>query len=365
MASTAPGGGRRQGAPRRPTLIDVAREAGVSRATASRVISGSSLVSPEARSRVLEAIDRIDYRVNVAARALRTDRSSLVGLLIPGFLNDTFGVIAEQVDERLREHGLGLLIGSSGWDQTGDLRVLKSFESRGLDALILAPAIDQSLEFSAQVKRIQTPMVLMDRELPRVSLDSVLADHRGGMLAALGHLAGLGHRRIGLAVYGDEIRPGREMRMGFRQGVAQFNLDADPRLIVELSSLHPQTGTRAAQALMALAPTACIVGGPTGVLAACLHELRIQLGYRGWRIPEGMSVVAVGQEVVRALHVPTLTIVTRALRDEGNALAAMIVNRLAHPHAEPRIDMRPMRLEIGESTAPPRDERSMNRTHDG
>ncbi len=355
MAGTTPG--RRQGEPRRPTLIDVAREAGVSRATASRVISGSSLVSPEARSRVLEAIDRIDYRVNVAARTLRTDRSSLVGLLIPGFLNDTFGVIAEQVDERLREHGLGLLIGSSGWDQAGDLRVLKSFESRRLDALILAPAVDQSLEFSAEVKRLQTPAVLLDRELPRLSLDSVLADHRGGMLAALGHLASLGHRRVGMAAYGDDIRPGREMRAGFRQGVAHFDLDPDPRLIVELSSLHPETGTRAARSLMELAPTACIVGGPTGVLAACLHELRTQLGARGWRMPQDMSVVAVGAEVVRALHVPTLTTVSRGLRDEGNALATMIVNRLASPGAEPRIDVHPMRLEIGQSTGAPRRKR--------
>jgi len=316
------------------------------------------MVSPGARSRVLDAIDRIDYRVNVAARALRTDRSTLVGLLIPGFLNETFGVIAEQVDERLREHGLGLLIGSSGWDHAGDILVLKSFESRGLDALILSPTVDQSLEFSAEVERLQMPAVLLDRELPGLSLDSVLVDHRGGMLAALGHLSSLGHCRVAMAAYGDDVRPGREMRAGFRQGVAHFNLHADPQLIVELSSLHPETGTRAAQSMMELAPTACIISGPTGVLAACLHELRAQLGARGWRMPEDMSVVAVGQAVVGMLHQPTLTTLSRGLLDEGNALAAMIINRLTIPEAEPHIDVHPLRLEIGQSTGAPRRKRS-------
>lgn len=295
---------------------------------------------------------RTNYRVNLAARSLRTDRSGLVGFLIPGFRNDQFGLIAEHVDEGLREHDMSLIIGSSGWSEEGDLRVLDSFEARGLDALILAPTVDRSAQFAAAVKALRTPVVLVDRELPRTAVDAVLIDMRGGIQAALAHLVSLGHRRIGLAAYRDDIRPGREARLGFQYAVAELGLDPDPRLIVTMDSLRPETGQLTARSLMALGPTACIVGGPTGVLVACLRELRSHVESTGGSIPRDLSVVAIGDEIVRQLQVPELTTVTRSARDEGHAIADMVVRRLANPRARTRIELRPMTLEIGRSTAP-------------
>ena len=114
---------------RDPTILDLARAANVSKTTASRVLNGAPNVAPETRARVLEAIKSIDYRVNTAARSLRTTRTFLVGLLVPAINNDVFGMIAEVLEEELRHDGVGLVIASSGWDARG-----RTDRSRGAPA---------------------------------------------------------------------------------------------------------------------------------------------------------------------------------------------------------------------------------------
>ncbi len=100
---------------RETTILDVARDAGVSKSTVSRVLNGSPHVADETRDRVLEIVARLDFRANAAARGLRTTKSSLVGLLLPAINNDVFSRVAEVIEEDLRREGVGLVIVSSGW----------------------------------------------------------------------------------------------------------------------------------------------------------------------------------------------------------------------------------------------------------
>jgi LacI family transcriptional regulator len=120
-----------------PTIVDVAREAHVSKTTASRVLNGSPNVAPQTRARVLEAVTRLDYRVNSAARSLRTSRSLLIGLLVPAISHDVFGRIAEIIEEDLRRDAVGLVIASSGWDASGERLALESLLKHRVDALLI------------------------------------------------------------------------------------------------------------------------------------------------------------------------------------------------------------------------------------
>ena len=129
-----------------PTILDLARAANVSKTTASRVLNGAPNVAPETRARVLAAIERIDYRVNVAARSLRTTRSFLVGYLVPAVANDVFGRFAEVLEEELRHDGVGLVIASSGWDEEGERLALESLRARRVDALVLSLVNDREPE---------------------------------------------------------------------------------------------------------------------------------------------------------------------------------------------------------------------------
>ena len=204
---------------RTATIFDIAREAGVSKTTVSRALTGSSNVAPETLTRVLDAATRLDYRVNVAARSLRTARTFLVGLLVPAISNDIFGRIAEVIEQDLRRNGMGLLIVSSGWEADGERVGLESLRSRGVDALVVSLVSDRDKRTVADLRSFHRPIVLLDRELRTgVNADHVFVDHRKGVSEALEHLLGLGHRRIAIATIALSVGPGAKHRRHTSRG---------------------------------------------------------------------------------------------------------------------------------------------------
>lgn len=331
-------------------MLDVARDAGVSRATASRVLSGSPRVSPEARQRVVASAERLHYRVNAAARSLRTARTGLVGLLIPGYRNDLYGPIADRLDARLRDHDLSVIIGSSDWSAAGDLRILASFASRRLDAMVLAPSNDQSPALGAFLGNLGAPVVLLDREVPGLERDRVLTDLKSGIEDAMGTLAGIGHRRIAVTAYGSHLRPGRQARQAFAVAVERFNLAHDDDLLVDMSGLDSSEGIQVADALLNARPTAAIIGGPTALLAACLRRLRERLG--AGSIPRHLSVITVGDEVVADLHDPVLDLISRPIDAIAEALAQTLLARLDQPASPVQEHVIGLRYRPGASLAP-------------
>lgn len=326
---TAPLSPSPMAAGREPTLLDVARDAGVSRATASRVLSGSSRVSPQARQRVVASAERLRYQVNAAARSLRTARTGLVGLLIPGYRNDLYGPIADRLDARLRDHDLSVIIGSSDWSTSGDLRILSSFAARRLDGMVLAPSNDRSPGLAALLGSLNAPVVLLDREVAHLERDRVLTGLSTAVEDAMGRLADHGHRRIAVTAYGPHLRPGRQVRHGFAAAVERYGLDDDPALLVGMSGLEPGEGVRVADQLLHAKPTAAIIGGPTALMATCLRRIRQVLG--SGSIPDRLSIVVVGDETVADLHDPELDLVSRPIEAIAAALARTLLLRMDEP----------------------------------
>src|SRR5580692_5082328 len=163
---------------RETTILDVAREAGVSKSTVSRVLNGSPHVAHQTRGRVLEIVSQLDFRANAAARGLRTTRSSLVGLLLPAIDNDVFSRVAEVIEEDLRLEGVGLVIVSSGWEAAGERLALESLRARRLDALVLSLVNDRDPHLAELLGAITRPIVLIDREIAGMRRDAALTDLR-------------------------------------------------------------------------------------------------------------------------------------------------------------------------------------------
>jgi LacI family transcriptional regulator len=335
------------------TLLDVARDAGVSRATASRVLSGSPKVSPAARDRVLASAERLHYQVNAVARSLRTSRTGLVGLLIPGFRNDLYGPLADRLDSRLREHGLSVVIGSSGWSAEGDLQVLKSFMEQRLDAVIVAPRSDRSGALSAYLGSLTCPAVLLDRDFIGLERDAVLGDLKSAVFCAMRTLAELGHRRIAVSAYGPELRPGRQAREAFADAVEKLRVDNDASLLVDVVDLDGESGDDLASRILAASPTAVVVGGPTNLMARCLRSMRAILGADPF--PSRLSVIVVGSEALADVHEPPLAVITRPVDETADALAELLHRRLDEPGSPVEKITIPMNLCLGPSVgAPPR-----------
>ena len=202
---------------RETTILDVAREAGVSKSTVSRVLNDSPNVAAETRAQVLEAVSRLDFRANAAARGLRTTRSSLVGLLLPAIDNDVFSRVAEVIEEDLRRVHVGLVIVSSGWNVAGERLALESLRATpGRRPGALAgqrprPPSRRSARLDHEADRADRPRDRRDH-----GRDTALTDLRSGVRDAVEHLAELGHRSVGIATISLDVRPGREVRSRVR-----------------------------------------------------------------------------------------------------------------------------------------------------
>ena len=182
--------------------------------------------------RVLEAIDKLGYQVNLAARTLRTSRSALVGLLVPG-LHEVFAEIAQELAKELRVKGISMLMAISEWEEDGDLCGLESLQSRGVDAIVASLANDRPTGLGSFIKSLKRPVILLDREVEKASCDAVLTDQRGGVTGAVEHLWGLGIRSIGLVAMSGNTRPGREAVAAYTAACTRRHLEVRAELYIK------------------------------------------------------------------------------------------------------------------------------------
>jgi LacI family transcriptional regulator len=335
---------------RKATIFDVAAAAGVSKTTVSRVLTGSTNVSSVTRARVLEAVDRLDYRVNVAARSLRTARSSLVGLLVPAISNDVFGRIAEVLEEDLRREGTGLTIMSSGWSNEGEALALEMLRSRGLDAVVASLVNDRGSAVGEPLKSLGVPVILLDREVRGVGTDVVFTDQRSGVHAAVRHLVELDHRAIGLATLTPSVRPGREATAAFAESLTAFGLESLDNVVVRYEDVSAKAGWSAGEHLVAQGATAILCCVPNTVTAGVLEFLRS----RDLTVPHDVSLIAFDESELASVKPPRLTVISRPLEEIARHASRMVTTRLANPDLPPRVASVKMTLHVRDSTSAPR-----------
>jgi LacI family transcriptional regulator len=349
VQATATATGAASGEDRAITILDVAREAQVSKSTVSRVLNGSPHVATETRERVLETVSRLDFRANAAARGLRTTRSFLVGLLVPAISNDVFSRIAEVLEEDLRHESVGLVIVSSGWDRAGERLGLESLRDRRVDALVVSLVNDRDAELAQLLAAVTSPIVLLDREIPGTSADVVLTDQRGGIRKALEHLAGLGHRSVGMATLSTDVRPGRQAVAAFEAFVARLGLAAVAEMTVPYNRMDRRYGAEIAERMLSTGATAILCCVPNTVTAGVLEYL----DHQGISVPEDVSIVAMDESELASVKKPQLTVISRQIDDMARFASRMVTSRLANPDLPPRVKVVPTSLQLRASTAAP------------
>lgn len=217
----------------RPTLKDVAREAGVSARTVSRVFNREPRISERTRKRVLEVVEALGFRPNLMARNMRVgSRDAAVGLVIPDLANPFFGTVASGVEEVIRTRGLNLVIASSDEDPDRERSVVTTLLERQVMALILVPSTGSDHRYLRSERRHGLPIVFLDRPPAGLASDAVLTDNFEGAVRAVAHLVRHGHRRIGFV--GDvptALYTRRERYRGYRQALDEAGVEVDPSLI--------------------------------------------------------------------------------------------------------------------------------------
>ncbi len=216
----------------RPTMKDVARAAGVSLMTVSRVVGGAGGVAPETAARVEEAVARLGYQRNDIARHLRQKAGTTrtIGLVVDDLGNPFYSTLARAVEDEAYRRGFLVLVGSTNDDPSRERDVLLAFSARQVDGLIVVPTAGSHKFLKAQVAQ-GLPVVCADRPARGLEVDTVTVDNRDAARRAVHHLLAHGHRRI--AYLGDQrdIWTLRERYAGYQEALRAAGVDPDPGLV--------------------------------------------------------------------------------------------------------------------------------------
>jgi LacI family transcriptional regulator len=217
----------------RPTLKDVAREAGVSIKTVSRALNDEPRISAATRQRVLDVVAALGFRPNTLARHMRAGaRDKAVALIIPDMANPFFGSVAAGVESVIRHHGLTLLVGSSDEEAERERLLVTTFLDRQVAALLVVPTAGSDHAYLRAERRRGLPIVFIDRPPVRMTADCVVSANHAGAYEAVAHLVAQGHRRI--AFIGDtppSLYTRQERFRGYRAALEGAGLRPDPALV--------------------------------------------------------------------------------------------------------------------------------------
>lgn len=232
------------------SIKDVAAQAGVSVATVSRVLNSHPSVSPDARTRVLAAVDALGYRPNAVARSLRTDQTRTLGLVISDVLNPYFTELARFVEEEARALGYSVIIGNA--DERPELQDhhVRTLLDRRIDGLLVSPA-DGDSPLMADVARAGTPMVFVDRWMPGVDVPVVRADGRLAIRDLVAHLHALGRRRLAIIAGPAATTTGNERVEAFREALRAYELTL-PDAYIGQGDFQADSGRRVTERFLAL-----------------------------------------------------------------------------------------------------------------
>ncbi len=339
---------------RAATIKDIARSAGVSHATVSRVLRGNGPAARETRARVLAAAERLGYTPNRMALGLRVGATGMVAALVPRLDGPPTSDILANIADEFGRVGLSLTLHccfDSGERQLQDLELIKG---KTADAAFFIPAGDLALparrellqRASRAVFEAKIPVIFLDRHLDVPAAGCVCTDNEQAAFSAVGYLLSIGHRRIGF-LSGPPLSSVTERFEGYRKALAASGIAFEPRWAETLLSDSYEAGLVAALQLLQRAPelTAVITYNPSATVGLVAATSRL-----GRSIPQDLSLVAFDDVPPVSATLAPLTHLEQDAAAIGRHAARLAVEMLSG--GGPRHVRIPARLVVGQTTRP-------------
>lgn len=311
-----------------PTMYDVARLAGVSQPTVSRVLNQSAAavqISEETRVRVLAAVAQLGYRPNAVARSLRTQRTQTIALLLADLSNGFYHPIARAVQAVARKHGYEVLISTSDHLYENEKHFCEIVLNRGIDGVIMAPQRLSNAEIGHYVSQTSVPFVALGKHVDHPNVDIVhVDDERATYEATQWLISECGHRQLGYFGVPDYLPPGPGRLKGFVRAMQDCGLPIDEDFMHE-GDFSMDSGQRATRALLATGrlPTALVVINDLMAIGVILA-----LQEAGYSVPGDVAVVGFDNIPETTIVRPTLTTIDQHAENIGHKLVEALFERM-------------------------------------
>ena len=330
------------------TILDIAREAGVSKSTVSLVLQGSGLVRPDTVVKVRKAIEDVGYVYNRGAANLRKAQSNVIGMVINDLTNPFFAELAVGMERVFQSAGVVPFIANTAENPVRQEEVLKSMMEQGVAGLIVSPARGTTAEAFNRMRQANIPVVLAMRRLPDGRVPAVVPDNHRGASLAVAHLIGKGHRRLAFFGGFSDMVVYHERADGFREGCETNGIAPEDITIVE-GETNRKGGMACLDAALALP------NPPTAAL--CFNDavaFGVMLALRKRGLEPGRDFALVGfDDVVEAQHyVPALTSVAVDTAGLGERAAHSVLRMIQSRTTRAEDHVGAVNLVVRESCGP-------------
>jgi LacI family transcriptional regulator len=324
------------------TVEDIARVAGVSVATVSRVLNSSPKVAQPTRRRVLRVLDELGYAPNNLARNLRARALRVFGLVIPDIRNPVYTSLHRGVEDVARASGFFVLLANTDEQPDRQTEYLRMLLAERVAGVILVPSAGTRLEPVHALQRAGIPVVALDRPLEQVEVDTVQPDRPRGVWLAIEHLLAHGQRAIGLLNGPSELASATQRADAFRAALRAHGLE--PRPDWELAAdFRAEGGYVAARELLSRPerPTALLVANNLMALGTVRAAREVAL-----RVPDDLALIAFDDTEWAPYLAPPLTTVAHLTHALGRMAAELLERRLTDPDRPPAAVLLPPRLVV-------------------
>ena len=319
--------------PSNPTMADVAKLAGVSASTVSRVLNASKShipISAETQKRVMEAVAKLGYQPNMIARSLRTQQTRMIAVMIGDISNGFYHPIVRAIQDVAQTHDYDVLISNGDHVYENELRFLKTVLRRPVDGIIMAPHRLKTADIEEFIQRIKIPIVAIGAQVDHPFVDVVGGTSEPATCEAITWLIEeKNHQRIGFIGVEDDMPPGPPRLAGYTRAMTAAGLNIEPGFIQKVS-FTMEGGRQAMQTFLKQKnpPAAIFACNPLVAIGAIKVAQE-----NGYRVPQDFSIMGYDDIPEATIVTPALTVISRDLPRIGNHVAELLFERIKNKSA--------------------------------
>ncbi len=329
-----------------PTMKDVAREAGVSIATVSRVINDPAGVSDKLQKRVKNVMKKLNYHPSSLARSFKMQETRLIGIIIPLLDHPFFSRLAQVMEQELFHNNYRAIICNTEENEARELEYIEMLLRQRIDGVIINSAIANT-DYLFQLQSQNVPCVLIDRNVEQFECSKVFSDNSLGGYQGMKYLLDGGHRNIRVVAPFDFAQPVQHRIRGIREALAEAGVDEHPDMFMTSDDPSFEMGIIAGKHIAGLNPRPTAVFALTDVTAVGILRGLMQAGLK---VPDDVSVMGYDGIPLSGYVMPGLTTVAQPINEMGKRAVQVLLNHIEEPELEADKVVLATQLVIREST---------------